>query len=1276
MNRLLEITGNDIAQLNDTDLRSLIGLLCEADYQSAGLPTKGITWGGNQDAQDGGLDVIVRDEVEPPVSGSVPRKYTGFQVKKPDMPPKKILEEMRPKGVLRDSIKELIQAGGAYLIVSSKASTTEKTLKNRIDAMLEAIKNEENSQNLHVDFLDQGRIATWVRNHPSLILWVRNKVGRALQGWRPYENWANAPGGVEEEYLFDDGLRLHDETNANCGILSVQDGLLRLRKVLSSPGSSVRLVGLSGVGKTRLVQALFDERTGEQALVSSLAIYTDISASPSPEPGAMAEQLIALRAKAVLIIDNCPPDLHSRLAQTCTQPNSTLSLLTVEYDVRDDLPEETSVFKLEPASDELIIKLLCKRFPYLSQVDAQTIADSSGGNARIAIAIANTVRQGKSLSSFRDNELFERLFWQTDQQEDKSLLRSAEVCSLVYSFEGKDTTSEQSELKFLASFIDKSAADLYRDVAELKGRELVQSRSVWRAVLPQAIANWLAKRALESIPKDILVPKFLGTSERLLKSFTRRLGYLHDCQEAVEIVEKWLEPDGCIGKHVSNLSKFGIEVFVNIAPVSPGKTLAAIERAAQQTDEVFANHQSLFVDLLQKIAYEPELFERCARLLCRVPLSEQKKDSILTPLFYSCFSGPNTPVKERARIIEELMQDAQNQDKHYLAMHLLKAALTVLNFPVDLPRGFGARPREYNFYPQKSGDALRWFPIFIDICVQISLSNLPAAEWGKKLLADKLNELWVDAGVFAAVEEAAKKIHAQKGWYEGWLAVREIIKEKHEDFNSEVKERLDALEEHLRPDNLLAQARLYAFSSGWQTFTLEEDIDDQEDHTTRRRIVEEMTLNIACQVAQTPDVLAVLLPELVYAHIGSSRDRLHTFGKGLANGTYDREKLFQMLRSEFIRIAPAPRTLCIFTGILAACAESNPVLCNKLLDNLVEDEVLGEWFPQLQEESCKIDQAGVVRLHRSLDIGKAPVTSFKYLGWGHAYDSLSDDDLAELVRKILLRENGAELVVEILAKRNRNKEKQLDIAIGILNVMRDALCLYQFYKNENEIDYDCNYLAELATICLAGPEGTDAARTVCQRFIKSIIESNHYANDYSKFVRTLAQLQPIVFLDSFLGQVPIKSGKIPYQLTCYFNQLDFNQSDEIIDKVLLDWCKIAPEQRYPLVASLVTPFSAAKEQEQIKWRPVVYTILEHAPNIEVILKQFADVFQPMAWSGSRAKLMEQRSVLLKEFYEHPNELVKNWAKRQYANLQKRIEDERKSEQEREEKFRRQNERFE
>lgn len=217
MTNLLEISGNDIALLNDTDLRILIGRLCEEDFRLAGLPTKGIIWGGHQDASDDGLDVTVRSEYFPPKNSFVPRKITGIQVKKPNMPRAKILGEMQQNGELRKEIQTLIHENGAYIIVSSNGSTTEKALKNRVNAMKEAVANEPQYQQLHLDFLDRNRVATWVRSHPSLILWVRNKIERSLQGWQPYGNWANSPGGIREEYLIDDELRLHDGTSSSEG---------------------------------------------------------------------------------------------------------------------------------------------------------------------------------------------------------------------------------------------------------------------------------------------------------------------------------------------------------------------------------------------------------------------------------------------------------------------------------------------------------------------------------------------------------------------------------------------------------------------------------------------------------------------------------------------------------------------------------------------------------------------------------------------------------------------------------------------------------------------------------------------------------------------------------------------------------------------------------------------------------------------------------------------------------------------------------------------------
>src|SRR5690606_34465784 len=104
------------------------------------------------------------------------------------------------------------------------------------------------------------------------------------------------------------------------------------------------------------------------------------------------------------------------------------------------------------------------------------------------------------------------------------------------------------ELPILGSLVSKSADEMYAGVAELKQRDLVQVRAKWRAVLPHAIANRLAKTALKTIAptkvKSVLVD---NASERTLRSFSRRLGYLDDSHEARAIVKSWLAPDGLLG---------------------------------------------------------------------------------------------------------------------------------------------------------------------------------------------------------------------------------------------------------------------------------------------------------------------------------------------------------------------------------------------------------------------------------------------------------------------------------------------------------------------------------------------------------------------------------------------------------------------------------------------------------------------------------------------------------------------------------------------------------
>src|SRR5438105_4133693 len=121
---MFEITPEDIAQLNDGQLRTLVGLLCEGELRSRGYSPVAVTWGGDQNARDGGLDVRVNLPADKPIDGFIPVGRTGFQVKKQDMPPRAIAGEMCPNGELRPVIRDLAESGGAYVIVSSEGSTS------------------------------------------------------------------------------------------------------------------------------------------------------------------------------------------------------------------------------------------------------------------------------------------------------------------------------------------------------------------------------------------------------------------------------------------------------------------------------------------------------------------------------------------------------------------------------------------------------------------------------------------------------------------------------------------------------------------------------------------------------------------------------------------------------------------------------------------------------------------------------------------------------------------------------------------------------------------------------------------------------------------------------------------------------------------------------------------------------------------------------------------------------------------------------------------------
>ncbi|EDH9214262.1 hypothetical protein CC386_22780, partial [Salmonella enterica subsp. enterica serovar Agona] len=199
--------------------------------------------------------------------------------------------------------------------------------------------------------------------------------------------------------------------------------------------------------------------------------------------------------------------LHSLLASKVSTSGNKVSLVTIEYDIRDDKPQTTEVIHIEAIGPGVAEQLLLRRFPCIGQNNAHRIAEFADGNARVSLAIAERVEEGESLAQLSDAQLFNRLFEQRNHS-DENLREQAEILSLVYSFSVSAPDMGYSELEVLGSLSGHTQNQLFRAVKNLLDRHIVQKRSHWRAILPHAIANKLASSALDSIPVEQLRATF------------------------------------------------------------------------------------------------------------------------------------------------------------------------------------------------------------------------------------------------------------------------------------------------------------------------------------------------------------------------------------------------------------------------------------------------------------------------------------------------------------------------------------------------------------------------------------------------------------------------------------------------------------------------------------------------------------------------------------------------------------------------------------------------
>lgn len=1270
MHPIFCITSSDIKALNDGQARELVARLCNAELQAKGIGTDAVTWGGDQRAKDGGVDVRVEIAPGVGIGGYIPKDSTVYQVKAEPFGKSKIPGEMAPKGILRPAITDLAGKSGAYIIVSTRDDLSDLSLSDRKQAMADCLAEHGVASKVLLDFYDSRRIANWIENFPAIVTWVRNALGRPLEGWRPYGPWAYHEKSAEDEYLLDDKIKILIP-NTEKGI-EVTDAINRLRGDLSKNGASVRIVGLSGVGKTRLVQALFDSRiaTTNESLDQGNVLYTDLSENPTPQPTTMLKALVEEGSDSVVVVDNCGQDVHQKLTEIAKHPASKIRLVTVEYDIRDNLPEGTACYHLEGSSSEVIAKLLKRHFQTLSDLDVDKIVEFSDGNARVAFALASTSEAKGELGQLRDDELFKRLFVQKHTESDE-LQRCAEAASLLYSFDVEDV-SKDSELAVLSAVAEVTITTFYRNVFELQRRGLVQERGKWRAVLPHAISNRLALNAVQSNHPSLLVQRFVAdASERVARSFSRRLGYLHESMHAQQIVEDWLRPEGLLSD-VSSLNALKREMFENVSPVNQRAALNALLRAVEKSDFISITNSSRAhsARLLRSLAYEPDLFDEAATALLKFALEEpddHKSDSIrdiLQSMFYPHLSGTLASPEQRATFVRTLASSGE-PGKSKLALLLLRAGLESHHFSSHYGFDFGALKRSYGWYPRTLKEIQGWYGLFIQIAIDLGKATTALGSDTRAILGGAFRGLWGDARMEEALTDAARELAPIDGWPDGWVGIRNTLHWDKEHINPESLDRLKVLEKEIAPRDLRANIQAKVLSRG--SFGV--DLDDFEPDSPTDWYVKayEEAKALGKAAAQDEEVLADLAPLMSSSN---TNNKVWAFGDGVGQASVSARGIFDRLRP-LVEHPPADGfDLQFICGLINGWNQAKPEEVATFLDEAVEDDVWGPLFPNLQF-AIELDQPGYSRLIKSLELGHASCWKYTNLGCGRRTDPLTITQIAALLSLIATKPDGGlhaaidVLYMVILCTDTKNVQYKTELRTYCLKFVGELDWSLIDLTNENFL----HHLEQVIEYALDSGEPHEAAAKTLNRLIQQEHSGKSmFPHRIGKVLLPFFKKCPLVALDAVYAKA--EETDLMRLLTIRLDRHGDTAIGVVPEKLLLEWCKVSPEDRCIFAAQTCKLFEILNPGESgdesvIGISSIARNLLALVPDKSKLLETLVSRFQPNSWSGSRAAIMRQKLQHLDQLNPEGNVELTPLIEEVKARFSKIIEREEQWEQDRE-----------
>ncbi|MFZ2653741.1 MAG: hypothetical protein WAX69_02385 [Victivallales bacterium] len=1256
MSRIFETTGKDIERLDAFQLTKLLLRLMTLEAEKFGIPRSCVSGSLNITARDGGEDANIKWDGAPDKTEWFPNRYTLFQCKATDTSPSTCSAEVfDSEGKdIKKRVDEVLSAGGAYVLFCTTSCNTAMDL-----ARVEAIRNsfrklgKSYSETVSIQVYSADKISSWVNQYVSAVVTVKNDIGASLPS--SVSTWKEWSGYSENSISFVSDADLQKY------ISTLRSHFLENRRV-------ARIIGLSGVGKTRLAFETFRvplDRINDpvQAALSDSCVY--VNAEKETNISSTVAEWVKQRMHGTVVVDNCDFSLHKLLCQEVRHTESFLNLLTLDYSV-DDHPSDHPYILLPRVSDEIIRGMLKQVYPGFSDADRDRIVEFSQGFPRMAVLIAQAhLDKERDIGKLNDKDLVEKLLWQRGTP-DSTAKKVIMVCSL---FEHLGFVGDVAEQRIFAAeqicLMDKD--EFFRHAESFIQKHILDRRNRYVRVVPRPLAITLAAEWWSGCSPELAKNLFLSEMPQgMAQALCDQAANLQFVQRAREIVSMLYGKKGPFYQAEVLLSEQGSRLFRSLVEVNPEPCVNALDHVIGgfSRDHLLAivgpTRRNL-VSSIEKLCFWKETFPKAARLMFALAAAENEvwgnnATHQFLQLYHIYLSGTQADPPDKISILDEALSSTWSE-KRVLAIQALGSMLETDSFNrMGGVEKQGSRPTAEDWYPKTNKDIFDYLEEALKRLTQISCSSSELASLAKKELGDRIRGL-IAYDRIDSLEKAIIEIgKTSKGfWPEAIHSIRDALEYDGEEMGPILRERVDLWQKILTPATLPDRLRLIVSIPDYEHH---KDKDDNYEDISAKR-AQELAVELIKREQELLDNLSLIMT-------GEQRQG-HIFGYELAQHLVNPKKfIFKAL--DILRVIPEgkgnPSVICGFLGGL-----KNRELRTEVLEQVSQDKDLSIYLVEMTRLS-QAEKADLDRIIRAAQECKITVSQIHAFSYNSVLDHLHISEVIYFCDQIASFDVASVACAfdMLYMYCYRNKSRWEAALVNFRRYLMTKGLLSEIGRNP--IYRDHYWQETVCSLLRKTPKDDELSVAITKEIISSCGEEK-FSYDAKFYV---SKVLSILLSDYFDHVWPIigagllsEKWRVVHNLGYLLGKMgEKTKGDLVLAKAhlpsLMEWC-LANKPNGPKRLARIIPVYYLHPDSTYKWHEFARTMIDSFGDDVEVLSAISGNLHTFSWSGSVVPYYERQIHMMEELSTSPHHSVKEWAKKNIEWLKEQIVAERNQEEE-------------